>query len=272
MPLGKEVRMRRLYNTKSGKILVIALDHAIGWGVVPGIDDIAAVMEKIVAAQPDAITMLKGTAEKVFRPYAGEIPFILKATTFSPYQPAYDTAVATVDEAVRMGADAVAIGCTVCSDRQQELLSQLGEFVRQAALAGYPTITHIYPKGNLIGKEDWYKEEYVKYAARAGAELGVDIIKTFYTGDPASYARVVRATPANIVVSGGPKLPSLRDVMQMTYDAMHAGASGVTYGRNVWQADDPIAVVQALKHIIHEGGTVDDALEIAGAGVSVSDR
>lgn len=272
MPLGKQVRLRRLYNAKSGKILVIALDHAIGWGVVPGIDDIAAVMEKIVEAQPDAVTMLKGTAEKVFRPYAGAVPFIMKATTFSPYQPAYDTAVATVDEAVRLGADAVAIGCTVCGDRQQELLTQLGEFVRQAGLVGYPTVTHIYPKGNLIGKEDWYKEEYVKYAARAGAELGVDIIKTFYTGNAESYARVVRATPANLVVSGGPKLPALKDVFQMTYDAMRAGATGVTYGRNVWQADNPVAVVQALKHIIHEGGTVNEALEIAGERVPVSDR
>ena len=272
MSLGKDVRLRRLFNPTSGKILVIALDHAIGWGVVPGLEDMQTTVAKIVEAQPDAITMLKGTAEKVFRPFAGTVPFIMKATTFSPYQPAYDTAVATVDEAVRLGADAVAIGCTVCGDRQQELLSQLGEFVHQAGLVGYPTVTHIYPKGNLIGKEDWYKEEHVTYAARAGAELGVDIIKTFYTGDPTSFARVVRATPASLVVSGGPKLPSLQHVFQMTYEAMQAGAVGVTYGRNVWQADDPVAVVQALKHIIHGGGTVDEALDLAGERVSVSDQ
>jgi len=264
MSLGKEVRLSRLFNSKSGNILVIALDHAIGWGVVPGIEEIHSTMEKIVEAQPDAITMLKGTAEKVFRPYAGRIPFILKATTFSPYQPAYDTAVAHVDEAVRLGADAVAVGCTVCGEDQPQLLAQLGEFVRQANLVGFPTVTHIYPKGNLIKKEDWYKEEHVKYAARAGAELGVDIIKTFYTGDPASYARVVKAVPSHIVVSGGPKLPSLKDVFQMTYDAMQAGAKGVTYGRNVWQADDPVAVIRGLKHIIHEGGSVEEALGIAG--------
>jgi DhnA family fructose-bisphosphate aldolase class Ia len=272
MPLGKEVRLNRLYNKKSGKILAIALDHAIGWSVVPGIEEIAATMEKIIEAQPDAITMLKGTAERVFRPYAGTVPWIMKATTFSPYQPAYDTAVATVDEAVQLGADAVAIGCTVCGERQQELLSQLGEFVRQASLAGYPTVTHIYPKGNLIGKDEWYREDHVKYAARAGAELGADIIKTFYTGDPVSYARVVRATPTKLVVSGGPKMPSLKAVFQMTYDAMQVGAAGVTYGRNVWQADDPVAVVRALKHIIHEGGTVDEALDIAGERVPVPNQ
>ncbi len=263
MTLGKQVRLNRLFNKDSGNILVIALDHAIGWGVIPGIDDIHKTMEKIIEAKPDAITMLKGTAERVFRPYAGSIPFIMKATTFSPYQPAYDTAVARVDEAVRLGADAIAIGATVCGDRQQELLTQLGEFSRQANLAGLPTVTHIYPKGNLISKEDWYKEEYVKYAARAGAELGIDIIKTFYTGDKESYSRVIQATPATIVISGGPKLPSARDVFQMLHDGMSAGAKGVTFGRNVWQMDNPVKIVAALKHIIHNNGTVDEAVEIS---------
>lgn len=262
MLLGKEVRLNRLFNRKSGNILVIALDHAIGWGVIPGIDHIHKTMKKIVEAQPDAITMLKGTAKQVFPPYAGTIPFILKATTFSPYQPAYDTAVATVDEAVRLGADAVAIGATVCGDHQQQLLTQLGEFSRQAELAGLPSVTHIYPKGNLISKEDWCKEEYVKYAARAGAELGIDIIKTFYTGDKESYARVVKATPAKIVISGGPKLPSLKDVYQMVYDGIQAGAKGVTFGRNVWQANEPVKVIAALKHIIHNQGTADEAMDI----------
>jgi len=264
MSLGKQVRLNRLFSKQSGNILVIALDHAVGWGVIPGIDTIHETMEKIVQAQPDAITMLKGTAERVFAPYAGTIPFIMKATTFSPYQPAYDTAVGWVDEAVRLGADAIAVGATVCGDHQQHLLSQLGEFSRQADLAGLPSVTHIYPKGNLIRKEDWYKEEHVKYAARAGAELGIDIIKTFYTGDRESYARVVKATPATIVISGGPKLSAIKDVYKMVHDGIAAGARGITFGRNVWQADDPIKVVAALKHIIHNKGTVNEAMDIFG--------
>ena len=227
MFLGKQVRLNRLFNKKSGNILVIALDHAVGWGVIQGVDTIHKTMEKIVQAQPDAITMLKGTAKQVFAPYAGTIPFIMKATTFSPYQPAYDTAVGCVDEAVRLGADAIAIGATVCGKHQQQLLSQLAEFSRQAELAALPTVTHIYPKGELIKKEDWYKEENVKYAARAGAEMGIDIIKTFYTGDKESYARVVEATPASIVISGGPKLPSIKDVYKMVYDGIAAGAKGL---------------------------------------------
>jgi class I fructose-bisphosphate aldolase len=260
MLLGKEVRLNRLFNKKSGNILVIALDHAIGWGVLPGIADMHAVMKKIVEAGPDAVTMLKGTAEKVFRPYAGTIPFIIKCTTFSPYHPQYDALVAQVDEAVRLGADAVAVGATLCGEHQAELLTQLSMVAREADSCGLPTVTHIYPKG--VGKDRQYDEEHVTYAARAAAELNIDIVKTYYTGDPESYARVVKACPSRVVVSGGPKLPSVRDVFQMTYDAMAAGARGVTYGRNVWQTEEPGVMIRALKRIIHEKATVDDAMEV----------
>jgi class I fructose-bisphosphate aldolase len=260
--LGKLVRMNRLFNSGSGNILVIALDHAVGWGVIPGIEDMKKTMEKIIESAPDAITMLKGTAQQVFRPYAGTIPFILKCTTFAPYHPQYDTLVAGVDEAVRLGADAIAVGATLCGEHQAELLTQLGRITAEAELVGMPTVTHIYPKG--AGAEGQYAEENVKYAARAAAELNVDIVKTFYTGDPVSYKRVVEACSSALVVSGGPKLPSMRDMFQMTFDAMSAGARGVTYGRNVWQAEDPVRVVKALKRIIHENGSVDEAMEIAG--------
>jgi DhnA family fructose-bisphosphate aldolase class Ia len=168
----------------------------------------------------------------------------------------------SIDEAVRLGADAVAVGCTLCGEHQAELLAQLGRVTGEAERAGMPTVTHIYPKG--AGPEAQYSEEFVTYAARAASELNVDIVKTFYTGDPASYRRVVKACNSALVVSGGPKLPSMRDMFRMTFDAMAAGARGVTYGRNVWQSEDPVRVVRALKHIIHEGGTVDEAMEIAG--------
>lgn len=263
MILGKEVRLKRLFNKESKNILVIALDHAVGWGVLPGIDRIRKTMEVIVKAGPDAVTITKGIADKVYRDYAGEIPFIMKCTSFAPYHPAYDTQVGDVEEALRLGADAIAVGCTVCGKNQAELLAQMGRVTRAADKMGLPTVTHCYPKGELISKDDWYKEEYVKYAARAAAELNVDIVKTFYTGDPDSFSRVIEATPAAIVVSGGPKLPSLRDVMQMTFDAMRAGARGVTYGRNVWQADSPAKVLKALAYIIHQHGTVNEAMKIA---------
>jgi DhnA family fructose-bisphosphate aldolase class Ia len=258
--------MSRLFDEKSGNTLVIALDHPIGWGVLPGIDAIKVTMKMIVSAKPNAVTILKGTAEKVFTDYAGTIPFICKLTTFSPHHPAYDTKVGDVIEAVRLGADGVAVGCTVGGKDQRELLSQLSELSGRAAEFGMPTATHIYPKGEYIDKEDWYSLENVMYAARAAAELGIDIIKTFYTGDPKSYAKVIESCPGRVVVSGGPKLPDVQDVFRMTHDAIQVGARGVTFGRNVWQSEKPIAMIQALKSIIHEKGSVKGAMEIFNQG------
>ena len=264
MELGKEIRMKRLLNKESGNLLSVALDHSIAFGVIPGIENIQKTLDMMVEGKPDAITMHKGSAENCFSKYAGQVSLIMKSTTFSPYHPSYDVAVGYVEEALRLGADAIAVEITsMCGKDQGPLLAQLGKFVKEAAKYGLPVVSHIYPKGEMIKDSDRYKAEYVAYAARAAEELGVDIIKTFYTGDPESYSKVIEAAaPSMVVVSGGPKLESIREVFKMTKDAMEVGARGVTYGRNVWQAENPVAVLQGLKHIIHHQGTVEEALEI----------
>lgn len=258
---GKEVRMNRLFNKKSGKILVIALDHAVGWGVIEGINKIEETLSIIIKGEPDAITMQKGIIEKCYSKFTPNIPFIMKATSFAPFHPNYDVQLADVEEAVRLGADAIAFGCTVGGEEQPELLKQMGRITREASLYGMPTVAHIYPKGNLIKDDERYSYKYVAYAARAAAESGVDIVKTFYTGDPDSYRKVIECCPAKVVVSGGPKMPELKDVLTMTKNAMDMGAYGVTYGRNVWQAEDPVKVINGLKMIIHENKKVDEVME-----------
>lgn len=260
--LGKRVRLGRLFSQESSKLLVVALDHAIGWGVLPGIDKIQQTLDTIVEAEPDAVTMMKGTAQLCFSKHAGKIPFILKLTSFSPFQPIYDTPVADVEEAVRLGADAAAVGVTVGGQAQVELLKQLGAFIKSAESLGMPTVAHIYPKGELIKEDEKYSARWVSYAARVGAELGVDIVKTFYTGSPETFSKVVAACPAKLVVAGGPKSPTVRDLFQMTRDAIDVGADGVTYGRNIWQAREPLLTIKALKHIIHAHGTVEEAMGI----------
>lgn len=262
--LGEKVRMNRLFNKKSGKILVIALDHPIGWGMLDGIKKIGETIEKIIPSGPDAITMQKGIIEKCFDKYAGKIPFIMKITSFAPFHPDYDTQIGDVEEAIRLGADAIAVGCTVCGKDQASLLKQLGKLTKEAKSAGLPVVSHIYPKGDLIKDEERYSAKYVSYAARTAAELGVDIVKTFYTGDPDSFREVIESCPAKIVVSGGPKLSGIKDVFVMTKNAIDVGAYGVTYGRNVWQARDPVKVINGLKMIIHEDKSVDEVLDYLG--------
>ena len=97
--------------------------------------------------------------------------------------------------------------------------------------------------------------------ARVGAELGADIIKTNYTGDPDSFREVVEGCPVPVVVAGGPRMDTEADLMQVVYDSIHAGGKGVAIGRNVFQAEDPAAILGKMAKIVHEGFSVDEVYE-----------
>lgn len=151
MFLGKQIRMNRLLNPKSGRMLGITVDHPITRGVLPGIENISRVLDQVVAGRPEAVTMHKGIAEKVFPPHAGKVSMIFKASAYSTQYHPYDEAiVAEVDEAVRFGADAISVGMIVGGPEQTAQLTNLGRISREAALAGMPLVAHIYPKGSKI--------------------------------------------------------------------------------------------------------------------------
>jgi len=260
--LGKEIRLKRLLNGKSGKLLAITVDHSIARGIQTGLIPIQKTIDRIVAGAPDAITMHKGIADMCFQPHAGKTALILKCSSFSPYQPGFDTWVTDVEEAVRMGADAASMGCILGGSEQPEQLRQLGLMAKQAMSFGMPLVAHIYPRGDFIEKKDQYTWKNVAYAVRAGAELGVDIIKTNYTGSPDTFAKVIEACPARVVVAGGEVGNKIEDYLRMTRDLMDIGAAGVTYGRFVWEYEYIAELVKVLKFIIHDNGSFSDAVKL----------
>ncbi|MFN2228019.1 MAG: class I fructose-bisphosphate aldolase [Anaerolineae bacterium] len=256
--------MQRLKNPASGRILTVAVDHAPSYGVLPGLENIQQVVDRVAAAGPDALLLMKGTAARCFRPHAGRLALILKSSTLSPYHPQRDVWVSPVEDAVRLGADAIAMALTVGSPHQADLLVNLAALVRQAERAGIPVIVHAYPNGELVPPDELYTAGRVGYASRLAMELGVDIVKTFYTGSAESFACVVEmAAPALVVAAGGPRLETDADVLRMAHGVVQAGAAGLTFGRNIWQSDDPAALIRALKHMLHENGSVEAASAMA---------
>jgi class I fructose-bisphosphate aldolase len=198
MYLGKAIRLGRLFNDRSGRLLAITLDHAIARGVLPGLVDVESAVASVAAGQPDAITLQKGIAARVFSPdyAAGGISLIVKATSYSPFHPTFDTPTATVEEALRLGADAISVGMLVGEPNQAQQLTHLSSVAREAEALGLPLAAHIYPRGEGL-KGDLKSAENVQYAVRAGAEVGVDVIKTEYTGSAETFAEVVlAASPA----------------------------------------------------------------------------
>ena len=146
MLLGEQVRFNRLISDPSGKYLGITVDHAIARGVMPGLDHIDNLIEKIVIGRPDALTMHKGLAEYCFHKHAGKVPLVVKCTTFSPVHPKQDVQVCTVDEAVSLGADAISVGAILLGDHQQSQLETLSKLSGEAHQKGMPVLAHIYPR------------------------------------------------------------------------------------------------------------------------------
>ena len=264
--LGKEVRMSRLVNPKSNKMMAITVDHAISRGIAPmtGIQDIQGAIDKIVAGRPDAMTMTGPIAERCLGKHAGKVSLLCKISSYSPVSPTQDAVFGTVDSAIALGADAVSMGCMTLGDFQNEQFEAIGKVAQECRLKGMPLIGHVYPKGESVPVDKRTARENIAYCVRSACELGMDIVKTTYTGDPESMAKAISCVPSSfrVVIQGGDACKTLDDYLNMTYDAMQCGVGGVTMGRFVWDYKDVTALVIALRYIIHEGYTPKQAKEL----------
>ncbi len=261
MHIGKEIRLARLLNPKSKRLLGITMDHPITRGVLPGLEDVRSALKRVIAGRPDSITLQKGIAQNFFEPCIGKVALIMKSTAYSTaYHPSYDTPVADVEEAIRLGADAISVGVIVGGPEQTEQLTHLGRVSKEALSVGMPLVAHIYPKGTMV--KDPNQSDALAYAVRVGAELGVDIIKTLWSGSAESFRKVIEACPTRVALAGGAGGNKLEDYFQMTRDGLDIGLAGVTYGRFVWQDAKPAAVIRALAALLHDDATVTEALRV----------
>lgn len=177
---------------------------------------------------------------------------MLKSSSLSPYHPEHDVVVSSVDAPLRLGADAIATTVTVGGEQQPRLLRNLAEIVKRAHDVRLPVVVHRYPCGRGVPADERYSVERVGYAARLAMELGVDIVNTYYTGSPETFAQVVgMAAPALVVAAGGARLESDAEVLRMARGGVDADAAGITFGCNIWQNDDPASLIPALKQVLH---------------------
>ncbi|MDL5502210.1 MAG: class I fructose-bisphosphate aldolase family protein, partial [Candidatus Methanoperedens sp.] len=167
--------------------------------------------------------------------------------------------VCTVEEAIKMGADAVSVHINIGSETEADQLQKLGSVAEQCDSWGMPLIAMMYPRGKGIKNPN--DPELVAHVARAGAELGADIIKTNYTGDIDSFRAVVEGCPAPVVMAGGPKTNTDEEFLEMVRGAIDAGGRGVAIGRNVFQHENPTTMTRALTLVVHKGLSVEDAME-----------
>ena len=265
MGLGTQIRLSRLFSHSSGNLFGAAVDHFVGYGDARhgGLSNLPAALKKIIAAEPDSLTVQPGTAKAAWGPYAGKTGLIVQAGCFTADDRIHEL-ITTPEDAVRLGADALAVAIPVNGPTEGPYLKWLTDSVRAAAPLEMPIVAHIYPRvfDQGVGRIH-FDPEGIAYAVRVGIETGVDVIKVGYPGDEAAFAEIVKGSPVPIVLAGGPKTVSLVEALQQIEEGVRAGAKGAVLGRNLWGADDVTAAGRAYAGVIHDGLSAEAAAKIA---------
>lgn len=259
--VGKSIRMERIMNRNTGKTVIVPMDHGVSVGPIDGLIDMSKTVNMVADGGANAVIGHIGLPRYGHRHYGKDIGLILHlsaSTTLSP-TPNKKVLVNTVENALRFGADGVSIHINIGDDEEAQMLYDFGKIAVECSYWGMPLIAMMYPRGKKIKNEN--DVEVVKLAARAGAELGADFVKTNYTGDPDSFAKVIEGCPAPVLIAGGSKLNE-KEMFDTIEGAMKAGAKGLSIGRNVFQHKNPAQFVKAACAIVHEGVTAKEALKI----------
>lgn len=260
--IGKQIRMKRIINRNTQKTIIVPLDHGISIGPIDGVRNLKAMIQEIADGGASAIVEHKGLVEEGLRnrgPDIGLIIHLSASTSLSP-NPNAKTIVCSVEEALRMGADAVSIHVNLGNGDEKRMLEDFGRVSYDARNWGMPLLAMMYTRGEKIRNE--FDPEAIKHAARVGAELGADIVKVPYTGSVESFRKVVEGCFQPVVIAGGPKMDSDRELLEMVKGADEAGAAGLSIGRNVFQHQRPKALLRAFVSIVHEGASVEEAIKI----------
>ncbi len=241
--------------TKNGKVLFLAYDHGMEHGPSDFDDqsvDPAKILEIADSGYFTGFICQKGIAEKYYQKNKNKVPLILKLngkTNLISGQDPYSPQICTVEEAVELGAVAVGYTVYIGSTYESKMISEFSEIEREADRFGIPLIGWMYPRGKaVLGRE--FSKEILAYAARVALEVGAEMIKIPYTGDPEGFRWVVQsAGKVKVIVLGGKKMEE-KEFFKMVSEVLEAGAVGLAVGRNIWQAKFPLEIAGKLHKII----------------------
>jgi len=257
--IGKQIRMERIIDRNTGKMVVVPMDHGTTIGPIRGLEDMRETVSKVVNGGANAILMHKGMVEAGHRRGGRDVGLVIHlsaGTTLSP-DPNTKVPVCTVEEAIKLGADAVSIHVNVGAETDADMLRHFGAVSDACRSWGMPLLAMVYTRGPKIESE--FDVKYVKHAARLGAELGADIVKVNYTGSPDTFRQVITGCPVPVVIAGGEKVETDEELLTMVAGALEAGAAGASIGRNAFQHVDPEGMVRAISMVIHEGASVAES-------------
>lgn len=253
MDWGMKNRLSRLMRPGSKGAVWLAIDHGYFLGPLSKLEEPAKTVKDLVEFT-DALMLTRGVLRNCIN--AGlDIPVILRVSGGNSIAgPALsDEGIQTsMEEALRLNASAVAISIYVGTEHEHQTLMALGRLVNEGQRYGMPVLA-VTAVGKELEKRD---ARYLGLACRIASELGAQAVKTYYCE---GFEKVVRSCPVPLVIAGGPKLDTELDALKLAHAAIKDGAKGVDMGRNIWQSENAVGVIKAIRKIVHDGASVKEA-------------
>ena len=251
MDWGLQNRLSRIILKNDNRALMLAVDHGYFLGPTEKLEVPRQTIGPLLK-HCDSLMITRGVQRTSVDPKF-PIPIVLRVsggTSIIGDDLSNEDITTSIKEAVRLNASAVAMSVFVGSKYEKQTIVNLGKLVNEAEEYGIPVLAV-----TAVRKEMVRDERYLSLACRIAAEQGAHIVKTYYCEN---FEKVVKSCPVPIIIAGGKKLPE-KDALKLTYDALKAGAVGVDMGRNIWQSNNPVPMIRAVRAIVHNNYTVEQA-------------
>ena len=256
MDWGLKNRLARIIRPYDKRGVMLAVDHGYFLGPTERLEEPRKTIAPLLP-HADSLMLTRGVLRtSVDASYP--VPVVLRVSGGSSIigkDLSNEKITTSVRDAIRLNVSALAMSIFVGAPYEHESLVSLGNLVNEGEEYGIPILA-VTAVGKELEKRD---ARYLSLACRIAAEFGAHLVKTYYCEN---FEKVVKSCPVPVIIAGGPKLATELDALKLTFDAIQAGAAGVDMGRNIWQSDHPVAMIKAVKAIVHQNATVKEAHEI----------
>ena len=255
MDWGMKNRMSKIIRPKDGRCVMLAVDHGYFLGPTERLEIPSKTIRPLLP-YADSLMITRGVLRTSVNP-STDVPIVLRVSGGSSVigeDLSNETVTTSIDDAIRLNATCLALSIFVGSRYEHQTLSSLAKLVDEGEKYGIPILAV-----TAVGKEMARDARYLGLACRIAAEFGAHVVKTYYCEN---FEKVVEGCPVPVIIAGGRKLSKEVDVLELAYNAVEQGASGVDMGRNIWQSDCPVAMIKAVRAIVHNDSDVNEAYSI----------
>ena len=254
MDWGLKNRLSKVINPKTGRTVMLAVDHGYFQGPTTGLKNPKEDLKPLLP-YADCLFATRGILRNCINPNTNTPVFLRVSGGPSILKELSNEELTTsVKEALRLNAAGVGMSIFVGGEFETKTIANLGKLVNEAEEYGIPVLAI-----TAVGKEMERDSRYLGLACRIAAEIGAHMVKTYYCRE--DFKKVVEGCPVPIVIAGGKKIPE-KDALQMAYNAINEGAVGVDMGRNIFQSDSPVGMIKAIRAVVQENKSVDEAYKI----------